>query len=300
MKKLICALLCLFMATALFGCSKAAPAKEINLRDKLTSLAATDESLGLKGKYNAFDEIDGSVDSDLAGTWKNADGSVTYTFNDDGTYATESEGYGSSQARFTCIAAGDKKVICEESSMQSTDTDGNITESTVITSFVYEVDGSALYMVSVEDTTDENITSSYSSAVVMYKADESGSIDASIASNKVSLDSFAGTWEGDKGTVTIKDGTLTFGEDVYNVSVNEKNQLAVEKDGKVSVYPASIALIKEYDSEDRSVFTESYTLGINYTGSDENDRPNLAAALDDWHAEYEYETFYFSGSFTLQ
>ena len=284
MKKLICALLCLFMATALFGCSKAAPAKEINLRDKLTSLAATDESLGLKGKYNAFDEIDGSVDSDLAGTWKNADGSVTYTFNDDGTYATES----------------DKKVICEESSMQSTDTDGNITESTVITSFVYEVDGSALYMVSVEDTTDENITSSYSSAVVMYKADESGSIDASIASNKVSLDSFAGTWEGDKGTVTIKDGTLTFGEDVYNVSVNEKNQLAVEKDGKVSVYPASIALIKEYDSEDRSVFTESYTLGINYTGSDENDRPNLAAALDDWHAEYEYETFYFSGSFTLQ
>ena len=34
--------------------------------------------------------------------------------------------------------------------------------------------------------------------------------------------------------------------------------------------------------------------GLLYTGSDEEDRPNLADAMDDWHADYGYDELYFS------
>ena len=39
---------------------------------------------------------------------------------------------------------------------------------------------------------------------------------------------------------------------------------------------------------------ENYVLAVSYTGSDEKDRPNLADAMDDWHADYGYDELYFS------
>ena len=38
-------------------------------------------------------------------------------------------------------------------------------------------------------------------------------------------------------------------------------------------------------------------LGLYYTGADENDKPNLLPLLDDWKTDYQWEDWYYSGSF---
>ena len=296
MKKVLSIVLCFALAASLFGCGMSV-GKEVNLRDKLSSLMATDDALGIKGKYSALSEItDGSVDKDLIGTWKTADGETSYVYNEDGTEKVTSE-YGDSQAKFTCLTLGEYKVICEESEMESEDVDGNTTTSTVVSFSTYDVDNDALYFANVEDTTDENMDSSQYALMVMYRADESGSVDAAVAKNKIALDSFTGTWASEKGEIKIADGTLTLGEDVYDISMNDKGKLVVDKDGSSTEYSVNISVRKQYDGEDKTKSTETTALGLYFTGADENDKPNLESVLDDWG---EFTPNYFSGTFDLQ
>jgi hypothetical protein len=296
MKKILSIVLCLLMAVALFGCSMSF-AKEVNLRDKLASLMVTDDALGIKGKYNALSDItDGSIDKDLVGTWKTADGKTSYTFGEDGTAKATSE-YGDSEVKFTCLTLGEYKVMCEESEMESSDVDGNTTTSTVVSYSTYDVDNDALYFTNVEDTTDENMDSSQYALMIMYRADESGSIDAAVAKNKIALDSFAGTWASEKGEITIADGTLTVGDDVYDISINDKGKLVVDKDGAFTEYSVNISVRKQYEGEDKTQSTETTALGLYFTGADGNDKPNLESVLDDWG---EFMPNYYSATFDLQ
>ncbi|MBR0412757.1 MAG: hypothetical protein IJI47_04240 [Eubacterium sp.] len=298
MKRTVCILLCLLITVSFFGCGKG---KEINLRDKLASLSATDEALGLKGKYEKFADIkDGSVDSDLVGTWVTLDGDMTYVYSEDGTSKVESKLYGNSESKFVCLNINEYKVVCEEVQMQSEDADGKSTESTVISYLTYNVDNDALYITPVEDTTDENINSSNNTLVVLYRADESGNADKSIAKNKIALDSYAGTWTSDKGKITIADGKLTVGKDEYSISIDDKNRLVVEKDGKSTAYTTAVGVMKEYESDDRSKVTETNALSISYTGADKDDKPNLISVLEDWKTEYQWDSYYYSGSFNLE
>lgn len=299
MKKIVCLALCILMAVSLFGCGKSS-AKEIYLRDKLTSLMTTDEGIGLKGKYAALEDIaDGTVDRDLVGTWKTADGKTAYVYNEDGTSKATST-YGDSESRFTCITVDAYKVICEEATMTSEDADGNVTESTVLSYSTYEVDNDALFMTVVEDTTDENADSSYTVLVVMYRADDTGSTEASMAKNKIAIDTFAGTWASEKGEFTIADGKLTLGEDVYDISVNEQGRLVVASGDASTEYPVNLVLRKDYENNDKANATETISMGISYTGADENDKPNLLSVLDDWKTDYQWDDYYYTGTFDLQ
>ena len=284
------------MAVSLIGCGMTL-GKEVNLRDKLASLMVTDDALGIKGKYKALADItDGSIDKDLVGTWKTADGETSYTFGEDGTAKATSE-YGDSEVKFTCLTLGEYKVMCEESEMESTDVDGNTTTSTVVSYSTYDVDNNALYFTNVEDTTDENMDSSQYALMTMYRADESGSIDAAVAKNKIALDSFAGTWASEKGEITIADGTLTVGDDVYDISINDKGKLVVDKDGAFTEYSVNISVRKQYEGDDKTQATETTALGLYFTGADENDKPNLESVLDDWG---EFKPNYYSATFDLQ
>jgi hypothetical protein len=296
MKKALSIVLCLLMVVSLFGCGMSV-GKEVNLRDKLESLMVTDDALGIKGKYKALADItDGSIDKDLVGTWKTADGETSYTFGEDGTAKATSE-YGDSEVKFTCLTLGEYKVMCEESEMESSDVDGNTTTSTVVSYSTYDVDNDALYFTNVEDTTDENMDSSQYALMTMYRADESGSIDAAVAKNKIALDSFAGTWASEKGEITIADGTLTVGDDVYDISINDKGKLVVDKDGAFTEYSVNISVRKQYEGEDKTQSTETTALGLYFTGADENDKPNLESVLDDWG---EFMPNYYSATFDLQ
>ena len=296
MKKVLSIVLCFVLAASLFGCGMSI-GKEVNLRDKLASLMATDDALGIKGKYSALSDItDGGVDKDIIGTWKTADGETSYVYNEDGTVKVSSE-YGDTESKFTCLTLGEYKVICDESEMESEDVDGNITTSTVVSFSTYDVDNDALYFANVEDTTDENMDSSQYALMIMYRADESGSVDAAVAKNKIALDSFTGTWASEKGEIKIADGTLTLGEDVYDISMNDKGKLVVDKDGLSTEYSVNISVRKQYDGEDKTNATETTALGLYFTGADEKDKPNLESVLDDWG---EYMPNYFSGTFDLK
>ena len=284
------------MTAALFGCGMSI-GKEVNLRDKLDSLMVTDDALGIKGKYNALSDIaDGSIDKDLIGTWKSADGTISYVYNEDGTVKSTSE-YGETEVKFTCLTLGEYKVMCDESEMESTDVDGKTTKSTVVSYSTYNVDNDALYFTNVEDTTDENMDSSQHALMIMYRADENGSIDSAVSKNKIALDSFAGTWTSEQGEITIADGTLTLGKDTYDISVNDKGKLVVDKDGASSEYSVNVSVRKQYEGEDKTKFTQTTALGLYFTGADEKDKPNLEAVLEDWG---EFQPNYYTGTFDLK
>lgn len=311
MKKIICLLLCVLLAVSLFGCKggdakpenaagESAPAGGVNLREKLAELTATDEELGLKGTYAALSEIpDGSVDPELVGTWLTADGSTSYTYKEDGAAQAASE-YGATNAAFTCITANGRKVLCEEMKMTETDTEGKTTETTALSYSLYAVENDALYFVNVEDTTDENITSAYHSVVTMYRADANGSADAAMAKNAIAPATFEGTWASEKGTFTIEGDALTLNGETFRISVNEKKQLVAEKDGASTAYAVGVSAAKQYEGPGRTNPVETVSLGLYYTGADGNDKPNLLAVLDDWKTEYQWDTYYYSGTFGLQ
>ena len=299
MKKILSIALCLLLAVSFFGCKSITFSKEINLRDKLSSLLATDEALGVKSKYNAVADIaDGAVDSELTGTWKTADGETAYIYNEDGT-AKAATIYGEMETKYTCITSGDYKVVCEETDMELTDADGNTTVTPTMTYSTYDIDNDVLYFTNVEETTDVDIDSSQYALMVMYRADENGSIEASLAKNSIALASFNGKWTCEKGEFTIADGTLTYGEDVYDVYMNDKGELVVDKDGAATAYSVNVSIRKQYDSEDKTQATETTAIGFYYTGADENDKPNLVDLLQDWKAEFDWNTYYYSGTFDL-
>ena len=290
----LCAVLCLVLVLSAAGCQ--AKKQAVNLREKLFALAVTDEDLGIAGAYSALSDIeDGKADPELEGKWITGDGKTVYTYAADGTVKIESEDYGSFDSKYTCFTRGDHKILCEEATMNSTDVDGNTTESTALIYTAYRVENDALYMVTVEER-DEKFSSHQAALVMLFRADGSGSTSAAMAKNPISMDSLNGTWSGEKGDFTIENGTLKTGSDSYALSFNEKNQLVAEKDGRATAYSMNVSVYKTYGDQP----SQTVRMGLYYTGADENDKPNLLPLLDDWKTDYQWEDWYYAGSFELE
>ena len=292
MKRVLCAILCVLMAAAFAACGAK---KGVDIAAKVNALMVTDQTLGIAGKYTKLPEVEGgSIDADLVGTWVTADGDMTYTYGEDGTLKVTTELYGDSELPYTCVTIGEYKILCEEMQLDPEMYEGAKEGDTMLSYTAYSVEKDVLYQVVVEEV-NEDYTSHTSALVTLYRADESGSAAAAIAANPIDIKSLNGTWVCDKGSFTIADGTLKLGEDTYTISLDEKNDLVVEKDGKSTAYNMAVSVMKEYDYEDRTQFTASTGLGISYTGAGENDQPNLASLME----SYEYNGWYFSGSFKL-
>ena len=271
------------------GSSAGTAAEAVNLREKVDALYTTEEDLGLSGKYTSSAEIaEAAIDPELVGTWKTAGGSVSYTYREDGTATASTEGYGGSDYTFTCLTSGNYKLIAEDLEM---------TEPSV--NYVsYQIADGALYF-TIVDALDPNMNQSISQVIAAYKADEKGDISASIAKNPISPASYYGEWtygdmEDRKLTIDEK-GFTAEGMETLPVSVSESGKLVVGSGDGATEYSAGIAYEKLYDNTNGLQITgENYALALSYTGKDENDRPNLADAMNDWHADYDYEEFYFT------
>lgn len=284
------------------GCSSdnsgnSGTASEVNLKDMLISLSTTEKDLGLEGKYETISEVqDGSIDKDLVGNWKSADGSYTYRYQEDGTLIVDVEGYGSSDPMpYTCIAADGLKLVCEEMKGTSYKEDGTEEEYTQLAYTAYKVQDDTLYMVIV-DSVEEYTNYSTNSLVIMYKEGTDAKLSAS-------LESLYGEWETDMGEVividenglSVKDGPEEL-SGPFALSFND-GKLVVEGNGTKNEYAFAIALSREYsDDEEKTVAGTEYAFAMNYTGTDENDRPNLADIMTDWHAEYDYDEYLFNFS----
>lgn len=280
------------------GSSAGTAAEAVNLREKVDALYTTEEDLGLSGKYTSSAEIaEAAVDPELVGTWKTADGSVSYTYREDGTATASMEGYGGSDYTFTCLTSGNYKLIAEDLEMTEI-TDGVETTVPSVNYVSYQIADGALYF-TIVDALDPNMNQSISQVIAAYKADEKGDISASIAKNPISPASYYGEWtygdmEDRKLTIDEK-GFTAEGMETLPVSVSESGKLVVGSGDGATEYSAGIAYEKLYDNTNGLQITgENYALALSYTGKDENDRPNLADAMNDWHADYDYEEFYFT------
>lgn len=280
------------------GSSAGTAAEAVNLREKVDALYTTEEDLGLSGKYTSSAEIaEAAIDPELVGTWKTADGSVSYTYREDGTATASTEGYGGSDYTFTCLTSGNYKLIAEDLEMTEI-TDGVETTVPSVNYVSYQIADGALYF-TIVDALDPNMNQSISQVIAAYKADEKGDISASIAKNPISPASYYGEWtygdmEDRKLTIDEK-GFTAEGMETLPVSVSESGKLVVGSGDGATEYSAGIAYEKLYDNTNGLQITgENYALALSYTGKDENDRPNLADAMNDWHADYDYEEFYFT------
>ncbi len=280
------------------GSSAGTAAEAVNLREKVDALYTTEEDLGLSGKYTSSAEIaEAAIDPELVGTWKTADGSVSYTYREDGTATAFTEGYGGSDYTFTCLTSGNYKLIAEDLEMTEI-TDGVETTVPSVNYVSYQIADGALYF-TIVDALDPNMNQSISQVIAAYKADEKGDISASIAKNPISPASYYGEWtygdmEDRKLTIDEK-GFTAEGMETLPVSVSESGKLVVGSGDGATEYSAGIAYEKLYDNTNGLQITgENYALALSYTGKDENDRPNLADAMNDWHADYDYEEFYFT------
>ncbi|MCR5150142.1 MAG: hypothetical protein K6B52_02825 [Clostridiales bacterium] len=298
-KKILCMTLCVLMVAVFAGCgAKNSSSTGVNIVEKLNSLMVSDQTLGISGKYTKLADIkEGSVDKELVGTWLTADGATSYTYGEDGIIKAKSE-YGDNELPFTCMTIDGYRIICEEHELSPEFYDGAKEGDTQLSYTAYSVENDALYQVIVEQV-NEDYNQNISALVIMYHADESGSASEAVKKNPIDLNALNGTWKCDNGSFTVSNGTLTLGDDSFTLSLDENNKLVVSKDGESTTYGMAISCMKEYDYEDRTKFTESVAMGISFTGSDENDKPNLLPVLVDYKTEFDYDTWYYSGSFTL-
>ena len=301
--KAVCFFLCVIMTVSLWGCqakqtetpetltqADGAAAQKINPLEKLAELTFDDEELGIAGRYKSLTDItDGSVDPALTGSWTTADGMNTYIYNEDGTGRTVTESFGENMFDFTCIKSGNVHVVCNEAGML-----GDVEEGTMALSyFAYTIENNVLYMVAVEER-NPDFPSSQSALIALYRNDEDGNIVDSLAANLYDISAFDGTWTSDKCDITIENGKLTSGGESWDVRLNDINQLVAEKDGGHTVYSMGVSVSIEHDGDNT---TETPCLSLSYTGTDENDKPNLLPVLDDWNAEYDWDSYYYNGSF---
>lgn len=302
-KSVVCALLCAFVVASFAGCgAKGAGSSSgsVDVLGKLTSLAVSDEALGIAGKYSALSDIpDGAVDPALVGTWVTADGEMTYTFTEDGREKTTSTFLEDSEVPFTCLTVGDCRILCEELAFSPEYTDGAKKESTKLIYKAYSAENDALYQVNVEETGEES-DATQSSLVMLYRADGTGSAAASIAKNAISLQSLAGTWESEKGGFTIRDGKLKCSKGSFELRFDERNDLVAEKGGHATAYKMVLSVQKDPDAGDETQAAESVRMNLTYTGSNGLDKPNLLSVLDDWKKDYNWDSWYYTGQFTLQ
>lgn len=273
-------------------------------QEMIKSLFALTTDLGLDSTLTDISGIEGgTIDEDLVGTWFSPDGEYSYVYNEDGTSKFSYPAYDMDQdSAFTCITVGDKKVLCENTQMSNYDSDGNVVEEPIVSYTSYKVVNDALYMVTI-DTLDDIITSTYTSLIMLYKADENGDFSASLAKNPVSPEAFYGEWTDnsevsltiDENGMTVKDAPESIGSEPMTISANDKGNIVIECQGVSTEYDYAYSLNREYSQDDpKEIINESCGLNLFYVGADENDRPNLADIMTDWHKEMDTDEFRFS------
>lgn len=304
----------LMMVFALIGCGgnneaaveknetteveKDADTQGLNLRDMLMMLYTSENDLELTDKYTSTADIpDANIDPVLIGTWKTADGSMAYTFHDDGTAKASMERYGDNEFTFTCFVCDDYNLIAQDTEMTDYSNDEEKTIP-VVSYSSYKVENDVLYFTVVESVS-EYMNQSITQIVVLYKADENGDITSAVNKNPVSLASFYGEWtygENEDGKFVIdENGFALDGGKAIPIAYNEFGKLVIGDMNNVTEYSTGLGLERLYDNTNGLELTgENYVLAVSYTGSDEKDRPNLADAMDDWHADYGYDELYFS------
>ena len=305
-KGIISALLITAAVTGMAGCGSGSPAGKsdsVNMREMIGELYATSTEMGLDGKYQSVSEItDGFIDKDIIGKWVSHDGEYSYAYADDGTTSVVYPAYDVNETTtFTCISAGDRKLICEDSVMTE-NSDGVETTTSVVTFSSYKVVGDTLYMMMVDEL-DEWTSSTYSTLITLYRADEAGNTAASVAGSVISPETFYGEWSNDEGVslkidengMTVNGAPESIGGDPLAMTVNDKGNIVITAGGVSTEYSFTYSLNRTYTSDQpKTVEKEAYGLNLFYTGADENDRPNLADIMTDWHNEYGSEQFRFS------
>ena len=275
----------------------------IDLQSMIKDLYKTQKELGLEGKYERLADIkDGKVDSDLVGTWYSADKDICAVFSDNGILTYSSVTYDSMvKIPYTCITAGGKKIIAEEQSYTAY-VDDSPREEIYLGFSTYTIKNGALFMVVTEDAADGSMTSFLSSLQVLYKADASGSITASQQAASISVKSVYGTWtveETDK-TVKIDKKGLHIDSDTYAVSIDQNGDLVVEKDGSSTVYSFNVIRSNKYeDGTKAKLEKKAIGLGFYFDGKDGNDKPNLASIMTDWHTEFGFTAWHYSGDLQM-
>lgn len=299
MKRALAVLLCVLLAASLFGCG-AKPKKQIHLFARISQLLVTQDELDIPETVKSLADLtDGKVDADMVGTWKTADGSYTYVYGEDGSASVTMAGSDSpTTAPFLSIMRQGHNILCQELKVMSFDEEGNETEGETQMAYTsYLIDGDVFYALSVEDI-DEYSSSYQGSLLRFYRADADGSIDKALASEKIDLTALYGDWSGDKGSIVIDENGLTFDGETYALSVNDKQQLVAEKDGVSTAYGFGVAYIKNSTDMENTQWERKNALSLNYTGADENDKPNLLPCLTDWAAEYGWGESLYSATFT--
>ena len=273
-------------------------AQGVDLKEVLKTLYTSEEELGLVDKYTSTADIpDTFVDPDIVGTWKMADGSVTYTYNEDGTAKTSMELYGDNESTFKCFKSGDYNIIAEDQEM--IDYSDEEEKTVPIVAYInYKVENDVMYMTVVESPS-EFANQSLTQVLSLYKADENGDITAAVNNNPVSLESFYGEWtygDDNEHKLTIDENGLTLeGGEALPLHYNELGKLVVGDADSFTEYSVGLAYERLYDNTDGIKLTgENYALALAYTSETEEDKPNLADAMTDWHSEFGYESYYFS------
>ena len=270
----------------------------VNLRDMLKTLYTSEDDLELAGLYTSTADIpDTQIDPELVGTWKLADGSTTYIYQEDGTAKTADELYGDTESTYTCFSRGDYQIIAEDLEMVDYSNDEETTVP-IVSYNTYKIENDVLYLTVVESA-DEYSNQNITQIIVLYKADDNGDISDSVRKNPVAPETYYGEWtygDNEEGRFTIDEKGFTLdGGETLPLTYNESGKMVIGDGDNSTEYSVSLALERLYDTDDgKKVTDENYALGIFYTGADEKDRPNLADAMDDWHAEYDYDQFYFS------
>lgn len=298
MEKFIAVLLCVLMTLALFGCG-AKKKGAVQLFAMIDRLYAEKGELDLpqdNTPIGAFEQA--KADPALIGTWKNADGSYTYTYSEDGTAtAAAANSEETTTVPYICFARNGRSIICQELQTANYDEDGNATTGeTQLIYMSYLIEGDAMYALSVEDI-DEYSTSYFGTLQRFYRADENGSIEKSLKSSPIDLTSLYGEWNSEKGSIVIDENGLTLDGTVYKISLNDQLQLVAEKDGDSSAYSFAVAYFKQSANEDNTEWDKSLALSLSYTGADEADKPNLLSCMTDWAAEYGWQEYLYNASF---
>ena len=299
LKQALSVLLCVLLVCALAGCGAktAAPVSLFAMIDRLYATQTELELPNVETPIGIFS--DGKVDPDLIGVWKTADGSYTYTYAEDGTATAATANSDTlTTVPFLCLERQGHNILVEELTVMSYDGEGNPTPGEKQLSYTaYLVEGDAMYMLSVEDI-GEYSSSYFGTLQRFYRADEAGSIDKALAAHPVDLTSLYGEWEGEKGNVVIDETGLKFDGAVYTLSFNDKLQLVAEKDGVSTAYSFGVGYSKTSTDPENTQWEKHRALSLNYTGADENDKPNLLPCMTDWAAEYDWNEYLFNASFT--
>ena len=300
LKKILAVLLCAALAAALAGCGGEKKAQAVNLFERLNDLKTTRTALDLPQVNTPIGTFsDGKADPALFGVWKTADGKYTYTYAEDGTAtATMADSEQTKAVPFTCLSRQGYNILVEELELMNYDAEGNETPGDKQLQYsTYLIDGDAMYTLSVEDISEDS-SSYYGTLQSLFRADEAGSIDSALAAHPVDPASFFGEWEGEKGNIVIDENGLTLDGAVYALSVNDRHQLVAEKDGVSTTYTFGVGYSKTAPDEGEAEWNEKSAFALNYTGADEADKPNLLPCLTDWAAEYGWEAYLYSASFT--